>query len=84
VDYGTAFLFIDGDNDATDPPSQIDDLVFPLCGRFNAVVAVINQVPNQPIIFAGTNQSLIEDQLIAYTWSQFFNNTSKGNVRPLS
>jgi PhoPQ-activated pathogenicity-related protein len=76
VIYETAFLFIDGGSDSDTPPNEVDDLVAPICGQYNAVVAVLNQIPDEPITFVPETKGRTEDALIAFTWAKFINDTS--------
>jgi len=44
------------------------------CLGTKTVAVHLSGIPNEPITFAGQNQSLSEDGLIAYTWSHFLKN----------
>ncbi len=71
-DYNTALLFITGGSVKDGKPNwknPDDDLVkqfMKIAGKNKAVVAVLYQVPNQPLY-----DGLVEDQLISYTLHNF-------------
>jgi len=73
-----AFLYINGGNDAqlSNPPSDIDTIVSQFAVSTGTIGASLNQIPNQPMYFAGDpTNGRKEDAMIAYTWSHFVNNT---------
>jgi len=48
----------------------------------NAPVALLEQVPNQPLRFADENFSRTEDQIIAYTFDKYLQTYQAGNPDP--
>ncbi len=70
ITTSTALLFIDGGNNQS-PPDSPNLLVLMLAAQLGAVIIDVGQVPNQPLRFAGEDQSRTEDSLIAYTWDKF-------------
>lgn len=77
VQHDTAMLFISGGDNGSPPDfAELDDQAAPLALLTGSVVAVLGQVPNQPLTFAGETQGRKEDALIAYSWKKFLENTS--------
>ncbi|MCU0959847.1 MAG: PhoPQ-activated pathogenicity-related family protein [Pirellulaceae bacterium] len=68
----TALLFIAGGKNGGDPPNEANERVTKLALGSRSVVATLLMVPNQPLIFHNDGQPRVEDDLIAYTWTQFF------------
>jgi PhoPQ-activated pathogenicity-related protein len=38
----------------------------------NSIVAIVHQIPNQPIVFANETKGRFEDDLISYSWRKFW------------
>jgi len=73
-----AFVYITGGSNANldNPPTDIDLIVSEFSVNAGVIGAVLNQIPNQPIYFAGDpDRGRSEDAMIAYTWSHWVNNT---------
>jgi PhoPQ-activated pathogenicity-related protein len=70
VNTSTALLVIDGGSN-TASPSTPDPVTSLLAAQAGAVVIDLGQVPNQPLRFAGEDQTRSEDAIIAYTWDKF-------------
>jgi len=73
-----AFLYINGGSNANfeSPPSEIDLIISRFAVSSGTIGASLNQIPNQPIYFAGDpDRGRSEDAMIAYTWSHWVNNT---------
>jgi PhoPQ-activated pathogenicity-related protein len=68
----TALLFIAGGRNGGDPPKERNDRVTKLALGSQSVVATLLMVPNQPLVFHKDGKQRVEDDLIAYTWTQFF------------
>ncbi len=66
----TAVLFINGGSNTSSPESP-DPLMTLLAATAGAVVVDLGQVPNEPLKFAGENQTRTEDAIIAYTWDKY-------------
>jgi PhoPQ-activated pathogenicity-related protein len=58
------------DNDGI-VPDFIDPSVTEVALGTGAVVAIVGQVPNQPLTFAGETEGRTEDRQIAYAWDRF-------------
>ena len=83
----TALLYINGGtlhpDEGAKLPEQRDDLDFShIAALTQSIVIDLKDVPNQYLRFAG-GKPLKEDQLIAYTWSQFMMNPDKNYDWPL-
>ncbi|HOQ31740.1 MAG TPA: PhoPQ-activated protein PqaA family protein, partial [Candidatus Hydrogenedens sp.] len=47
-----------------------------------APVALLEQVPNQPLLFAGESSSRTEDEIIAYSFDKYLQTYNEGNPDP--
>ncbi len=68
----TGLLFISGGRNGGDPPDHPNDRIAKLAVASQSVVAALMMVPNQPLVFRGDGTPRVEDDLVAYTWIQFF------------
>lgn len=68
---GIALLLIGGGNNGGKPPEKIDQTLALIATSVGSVVATVQQIPNQPLLFRGENEPRREDALIAYTWDKF-------------
>ncbi|GAC1435118.1 MAG: PhoPQ-activated pathogenicity-related family protein [Terriglobales bacterium] len=64
-------LFISGGDNGDAAPDQADALASEIAVTTGAVVATLNMVPNQPLIFTDEKRERSEDAIIAYTWDKF-------------
>jgi len=64
-------LFIRGGNNGDAVPKSADPLAVHIATMTGAAVAVLNMVPNQPLVFHGEVRERVEDAIIAYTWSKY-------------
>ena len=71
VTSGTAFLMISGGSNDKPAPEKVDGSALIIANSTKSVVAVLSNVPSQPVIFAGETRTREEDELIAYTWDKF-------------
>lgn len=71
VTSDTAFLMIAGGNSDKPAPEKADDALIAMAAATKSVVAVVSNVPAQPLVFAGETQKRNEDSLVAYTWDKF-------------
>ena len=71
VSSSTGLLFISGGSHRTNAPTKADANIILVAAQTETVVAQLNNVPNQPTIFAGETKGRSEDSLIAYTWDKF-------------
>ena len=68
----TAMLFIGGGRNGKEAPTKTDERIAKLALASQSVVASLMMVPNQPLVFHHDGKERTEDDLIAYTWTQFF------------
>lgn len=66
-----ALLLIGGGNNGGKPSERIEPVLTLIATATGTVVASVQQIPNQPLTFAGEKQPRREDALIAYTWDKF-------------
>ncbi len=71
VRTSTGLLLISGGSNSDTPPSSVDPALGLAAVLAGAVLAELQQVPNQPLRFTEESRSLSEDALIAYTWDKF-------------
>lgn len=68
----TGFLMIGGgSNREGNSPDGPDEVIVQIAKNTGSVVAELEMVPNQPLIFHGDGQERKEDDLIGYTWDQY-------------
>jgi len=75
------FLFISSGSNGGNAPNEMDPLIQQICMTSQTVIADLRQIPNQPIVFNKdpTHLQRVEDDIIAYTWAHFLNNTNEPN-----
>ncbi|HPU97754.1 MAG TPA: PKD domain-containing protein, partial [Candidatus Hydrogenedentes bacterium] len=90
----TGLLFIDGGSRSTTPPTTVDDYFKLVAGLTGVPVALVKNIPSQPIIFTdeviagdSTEESLIlrsrtEDAIIAYSMNKYMESYTAGNPDP--
>ncbi len=69
----TAMLVISGGDNSRTPPDLMHkkfQYAAYMARASNSIVATLRQVPNQPLLFSGSNEALREDSLIAYSWKK--------------
>src|SRR5665213_1421275 len=72
VIHDTAFLYITGGANTDPAPTEADKGFARLAAESRSVVAVLNDVPNQPLRFADRpDEPLVEDALIAHQQVKF-------------
>jgi PhoPQ-activated pathogenicity-related protein len=70
-----SLLVVSGGSIHKEPPSRLPGEVLylgPLATKTGSVIAVLSQVPNQPLFDDGKNGGLKEDALIAYTFKKYY------------
>ncbi len=67
----TGFLFITGGSVGSKPPQAAGSSYTENALATNSVVAELQDVPNEPLRFAGDTRDRTEDDIIAYTWVKF-------------
>jgi PhoPQ-activated pathogenicity-related protein len=74
VNYETAFLLINGGGNDINPPDPTDEeyLAFAyLAVESKSVMALLETVPNQPLMFSDEDFTRTEDEIIAYSWEKY-------------
>ncbi|MCA9149723.1 MAG: PhoPQ-activated pathogenicity-related family protein, partial [Planctomycetales bacterium] len=71
VKSNKALMFISGGGNDSGPPKGPDGRVAQIALATKSVVAEIKMIPNQPLVFHNDGVPRKEDDLVAYTWSQF-------------
>lgn len=67
----TAALFIGGGSASSERPTGLESRAAMLAMASNSLVAELNQIPNQPLVFHDDGIERYEDDLIAYAWAEF-------------
>lgn len=67
----TALLVISGGSNDKAAPSKADSTISMIAVAANTVVANLNNIPSEPLLFADRTNTLTEDGIIAYTWDKF-------------
>ncbi len=71
VQTEVALLFITGGSNDNAQPSLSDSPAMQIAMHTGNVVAQLRQVPNQPLRFLGDSMDRSEDDLIAFSWTQY-------------
>lgn len=71
VRHRTALLYLSGGRAGSPPPSEADARIARIAVATGSVAALLQQVPYQPLTFAGESEPRREDALIAYAWDRF-------------
>lgn len=66
-----AMLVISGGSNSDEPPKKVDRVIEQVVLQTGAAVAELRMVPNQPLLFAGGDKPLGEDDLVAYSWDRY-------------
>ncbi len=68
----TALLFVDGGSNDGELPSVEDIVPLALVAiSSGAIVADLEMVPNQPLVFSGETRERSEDAILAYSWDKY-------------
>jgi PhoPQ-activated pathogenicity-related protein len=68
----TAILLIDGGQNGDDPPDQTNEVLAAIAVTLGSVVAVVKQIPNQPLFFTDEdNRKRTEDEILAYSFDKY-------------
>lgn len=73
VVQSTGFLWMDGPSNQPRPSKELYAPVDLMCSSMDGVVVYLPQCPNQPLHFPDHPGGLKEDDLIAYGWRKFLN-----------
>ncbi len=72
VSGNTALLWITGGSSGKDAP-PIDEGFAKIAVQSRSVVAIIKNVPHQPLLFPDMTEPRVEDDIIAYTFDKYLN-----------
>lgn len=65
------FLFITGGHIGGKAPARSDPMLVSLATDTGTVASTLEDVPNEPVTFAGETKARSEDAIIAYTWDKY-------------
>lgn len=82
ITHDTALLLIDGGSNNDDAPNSIDPLLSAFAVESQSVVAIVQQVPNQPLLFVGEPLGRSEDEILAFTFRQFLDSFNANPANP--
>ncbi len=68
---GKAMLWITGGNNEGAAPAKADQILVGIALGSNSVVAELQMVPNQPLVFPDGGRPRYEDAIIAYTFDKY-------------
>jgi PhoPQ-activated pathogenicity-related protein len=71
VEASTGYLFITGGSIGAKAPEKANPMYVEMATTTHTVAAELQDVPNEPLTFAGETQPRSEDGIIAYTWLKF-------------
>ncbi len=71
VKSNIGFLFITGGHIGGKAPSKSDPMLVSLATATGSVASTLEDVPNEPVTFAGESKPRTEDAIIAYTWDKY-------------
>ena len=72
VSGNTGLLWITGGSSGQDAP-EVDEGFAKIAVQRRTVVAIIKNVPHQPLLFADMSEPRTEDKIIAYTFDKYLN-----------
>ncbi|MBI2422585.1 MAG: PKD domain-containing protein [Candidatus Hydrogenedentes bacterium] len=78
VSSTTAMLFVSGGSFSSSPANI--DLIKQIAQATQTVVALIQNVPSQPLIFANEVQGRTEDEIIAYSYDKYLDSFDAGKT----
>ncbi len=65
------FLYINGGHNGSPAPNKADAGMIEIAKKTGTVVTELNQIPSEPLTFAGETKPRSEDGIIAYTWIKY-------------
>ena len=71
VSHDTAMLFISGGSNTSAAPTSVDAGLAQLAVGTESVIASLEVVPNEPVIFSDETEERTEDEIIAYTFDKY-------------
>jgi PhoPQ-activated pathogenicity-related protein len=67
----TGLLVISGGSNEKPAPTKADSTIMMIAMSANTVVANLNNIPSEPLLFPDRTNALSEDGIIAYTWDKY-------------
>ncbi len=74
----TAMLMISGGSTGVEPTQTEAALLIPFAVDSGSIVALMQAVPNEPLVFSDEGTSRTEDEIIAYSYSKYMDSFEKG------
>lgn len=71
VKSNVGFLYITGGHIGGKAPVKPDNMLVSLATATGSVASTLEDVPNEPVTFAGETKTRSEDAIIAYTWDKY-------------
>jgi len=71
VTTSKSLLFISGGSNSSTPETGVETLLAAVATQSSSVVAYLETVPSEPLIFTDETQSRTEDEIIAYSWDKY-------------
>src|SRR5262245_56016491 len=71
VRHRTALLYVSGGRTTSPAPAEANPVIARIATATGAVGVYLQQVPNEPLTFAGDGVPRREDALLAYAWDRF-------------
>ncbi|MDX2147293.1 MAG: PhoPQ-activated protein PqaA family protein [Planctomycetota bacterium] len=68
VKFDTGMLFIEGGRHREAAPEKASNLLVEMAKGSSSIVASVDNIPNQPLKFAGDKQGRVEDDLTSHSW----------------
>ncbi|MBI2432663.1 MAG: PKD domain-containing protein [Candidatus Hydrogenedentes bacterium] len=75
----TVLLMISGGSNASNPAST-PGLLAPFATATGTVAALLQTVPNQPLVFAGEDAGMTEDEILAYSFDKYLHTHKAGHA----
>ena len=71
IERSDCFLWITGGSRGSRPPEAAPGFIRAIAESAHSAAAVINLVPNQPLVFTGDGRSRVEDEILSFTFDRF-------------
>ncbi|MCP4710933.1 MAG: PhoPQ-activated pathogenicity [Planctomycetes bacterium] len=75
--HQTALLWINGGNNGSATPPRINPMIANIALKTNSIVADLQMVPNQPLIFTDEKRPRFEDAILAYSFDKYLKTGDK-------
>ncbi len=74
----TGMLLVSGGSTGSEPSEDEASLLIPFAKNSGSIVALMQAVPNEPLVFLEEGVSRTEDAIIAYSYSKYMDSFEKG------